>query len=321
MRRKWRPPLWLVLGGAMAGTLALSLAGLVAFRYLGPALGYARAAILLGLVIGLLTVALWLILLRLLQRPITGLAAYAAAVRAAPDAAPPVPGHFGTRELHHMALSVIDMAATLANREATIRSFTDHVTHELKTPVTAIRAAAELLEDDPDMGRESRALVRQLAGATQQMHRQLEALRQVAAAREIGQGGACRLDDLADALRADHPGLRIDIAGGGLVLPIAPQAMRIVLGHLAGNAAAHGASRLSVRCEAGDGTAVFVGDDGTGISEGNRARIFEPFFTTRRGDGGTGMGLYIVARLLRAGGADIALDPAEAGAAFRITFP
>jgi hypothetical protein len=106
MTRKWRPSLWFVLGGAMAGTLAFSLAGLVAFRYLGPPLGYGEAAILLGLVIALLTTALWLVLLRLLRRPITGLAAYAAAIRAAPETAPPPPDHFGTKELHRMALSV-----------------------------------------------------------------------------------------------------------------------------------------------------------------------------------------------------------------------
>ena len=37
--RKWRPPLWLVLGGALAATLAFALAGLVALRYLGPEIG------------------------------------------------------------------------------------------------------------------------------------------------------------------------------------------------------------------------------------------------------------------------------------------
>jgi two-component system, OmpR family, sensor kinase len=322
MMRKWRPSLWFVLGGAMAGTLALSLAGLVAFRYLGPALGYGEAAILLGLVIALLTAALWIILLRLLQRPITGLAAYAAAIRATPDATVPPPDHFGTRELHRMAMSVIDMAATLANREATIRSFTDHVTHELKTPVTAIRAAAELLDDDPDLAPGNRALVRQLVGASEQMNRQLEALRQVAAAREMTRGGDCRLETLVDSLKAAHGTLAISLHGGDLSLPIAPEVMRILLGHLAGNAAAHGATRLDILCRDDEtGRVVRVIDDGNGVSDGNRPHVFEPFFTTRREDGGTGMGLYIVARLLKSHGGAIVLEEAANGAAFRLSFP
>ncbi len=322
MMRKWRPSLWFVLGGAMAGTLALSLAGLVAFRYLGPAWGYGEAAVALGLAIALLTTVLWLVLLRLLQRPISGLAAYAEAIRAAPDSVVPPPDHFGTKELHRMALSVIDMAATLANREATIRSFTDHVTHELKTPVTAIRAATELLDDDPDLTEENRALLRQLAGASEQMHRQLEALRQVAAAREMTPGGDCRLGDLADGLTAEHPALAIEVRGGDLVLPVSAEAMRIVLSHLAGNAVAHGATRLDIRCrDDAPGRTVTLSDDGKGISDGNRPHVFEPFFTTRRENGGTGMGLYIVARLLKSHGAEIALESVSKGAAFRISFP
>lgn len=322
MTRKWRPSLWLVLGGAMGATLALSLLGLVAFRYLGPAIGYRTAALALGGLIGMLTTALWLLLVRLLQRPIGGLANYAAAVRARPDAAAPVPAHFGTRELHRMARSVIDMAATLANREATIRSFTDHVTHELKTPVTTIRAAAELLEDDPALGLESRALVRQLAGAGEQMQRQLDALRQVAAAREMPSGSSSCVDDVMPSLRADHPGLSIRAEAGGRPLPIARDVLLVVLAHLADNAAAHGASELRITCgENDEARNLTVADDGAGISDGNRPHVFEPFFTTRRDSGGTGMGLYIVARLLAAQGAAITLIPSVRGAAFRITFP
>ncbi|MFT3691021.1 ATP-binding protein [Paenirhodobacter sp.] len=45
MTRRWRPSLAFVLGGALAATLAFSLAGLVALRYLGPVLGFRIAAI------------------------------------------------------------------------------------------------------------------------------------------------------------------------------------------------------------------------------------------------------------------------------------
>ena len=318
MTRRWRPSLWFVLGGAMGGTLALSLIGLIVFRYLGPVIGFGEAAILLGAAIGLLTGALWLILVRLLQRPVTGLAAYAAAVRAAPDAATPEPAHFGTRELHRMALNVIDMARTLADREATIRSFTDHVTHELKTPVTAIRAATELLEDDPALSPGNRALVGQIAGAGEQMQRQLAALRELAAAREVPLGGGGRLADLLPSLGADHPGLQVTAGGAERPLPLSPDVLGIVLRHMADNAAAHGARALRLTADA---EGLTIADDGKGISPGNRAHVFEPFFTTRRESGGTGMGLYIVARLLKAQGAEIALAPAPSGTTFRITFP
>ena len=65
MTRNWRPSLALVLGGGLAGTLALSFAGLVTLRYLGPVIGFRNAAILLALVITLATGALGWLLVRL----------------------------------------------------------------------------------------------------------------------------------------------------------------------------------------------------------------------------------------------------------------
>lgn len=75
MTRRWRPSLAFVLGGALAGTLALSFAGLVALRYLGPAIGFRHAAILLAVAITLATALVGWLLVRLLLRPILALKA------------------------------------------------------------------------------------------------------------------------------------------------------------------------------------------------------------------------------------------------------
>ena len=56
------------------------------------------------------------------------------------------------------------MADVLQSREMAVRSYTDHVTHELKTPLTAIRGAAELLEAE-DLPEEARLLVQTIGGA------------------------------------------------------------------------------------------------------------------------------------------------------------
>ncbi len=60
-------------------------------------------------------------------------------------------------------------------------------------------------------------------------------------------------------------------------------------------------ARCRCRPPTADGiVTIAAADDGDGISPSNRARIFEPFFTTRRDSGGTGMGLGIVAALVKA---------------------
>ncbi|MEO8244280.1 MAG: ATP-binding protein [bacterium] len=312
---KWRPALWMVLGGALLATLALSFTGLVALRYLGPEIGFRSAALGLALLIGAATLLIGVLMARLLLRPITKLSDQAAALRHNPQhAITPLP-HYGTRELRDLATSITAMASSLQSREISIRSFTDHVTHDLKTPVTAIRAAGELLSDGALNAADQR-LVSQILGATAQMQTQLEALRRVTAAREPGHHGATCLADLLPVLQQTHPGLHLTLHGAYDPLPLAASGLRIALGHLLTNAGQHGASEVILT--ANDG--LTISDNGSGISDGNRARIFSPFFTTTRDTGGTGMGLTITATLLRAHGAEIVLLPSQTGTSFHITF-
>lgn len=316
IERKWRPSLWQVVGGALLGTLGMSFVGLVVLRLLGPVIGYRWAVVLVGAVILLATLVLLWLLMRLLLRPIKDLADRAGALRRDPMVRAEPLAHYGTRELRDLGESVLAMASRLQAREATIRSFTDHVTHEMKTPLSSLRAAAELLEDQ-GVDEDSRKLVATMTAAAQQMERQLQALRQAAAAREPGHHGMCRLADLLPDLVDAHPGLRIVSTGETVDLPLDAGGLGIVLQQLLSNAAEAGAGEVRLDILQG---ILRVTDDGRGISDGNRAHVFEPFFTTRRETGGTGMGLTIVANLLAAHGAEIRVMRVEKGAGFEITF-
>ncbi len=107
-----------------------------------------------------------------------------------------------------------------------------------------------------------------------------------------------------------------------VVIGMSQENAAIVFGHLADNAARHGATSLVVAAHRNDDRVqVIVRDDGEGISDKNRDRIFEPFFTTRRESGGTGMGLGIVDAMLRAHGGSIRLIQSEHGAAFDVLLP
>ncbi|WP_395541019.1 sensor histidine kinase [Neotabrizicola sp. sgz301269] len=317
--RRWRPSLAFVLGGALCGTLALSLAGLLVLRTLGPDLGRRETALVLALLILGATGLLGWLLLRLLLRPIRALEAYAIAAQGA--AAPLPPEHFGTRETHRTAQAVVAMATALRDREAGLRAYSDHVTHELKTPVSAIVAAVEMLEDGPSRGAEETALLQGLAGAARQIEGQLSALRDAARARETRYFGTTTLAALVARLREDHPALMIRLAGETLVLPMSSEGMAIVLHHLAQNAQEAGAKMLVLTAQTGaDGAVLDVQDDGPGIPAALAARIFEPFFTTRRDEGGTGMGLTILSNLLAAHGATVEGVPAPRGAHLRLQF-
>ena len=308
--RRWRPSLALVLGGALAGTLGLSFVGLVALRYLGPEVGYRAAAAGLGLTITLATGLVGWLLVRLLLRPIRALGRYAE------EDDPQPPAHFGTREIHATARRVIAMAETLRDREATIRSFTDHVTHEIKTPVSVIRAATELLSDT--VSEADRPLLASIEGAARQIEAQLAALRAAARARETRWLGQSTLAEVAPLLP-----IKVELSGAEVPLPLAAEGLTVVLTQLCRNAEEAGAGRVWLSALT-DG-ALVVADDGPGVSAGNASRIFEPFFTTRRETGGTGMGLSVVRNLLEAHRATITLERAggsepASGAVFRIRF-
>lgn len=314
--RKWRPSLLFVLGGAVAMVLMLPPAGLLAVQWLSPYLRYRTSALIVGLLVLVAAALLAWLLWRLLLRPIRALAARAEALKAGEATAFEPLDHYGTAELRDLGQSVFDMASALQNREATIRAFTDHVSHEFKAPLSAIRGATELLQDDAALGGENARLVDTIGRSVARLDALLDALRTAAAAREPRYQGNCQPVALVPALQAQFPGLAIAGTGPDISLPISADGLMVALTHLAQNAAAAGARRLVLETDSGPG--LTVTDDGPGISPGNREDIFRPFFTTKRAEGGTGMGLSLTRNLLEAHGGRIELLPGKGGAGFRL---
>lgn len=310
--RKWRPPLALVIGGTLAAVLCLPLIGIGWLKLAGNILGWWETTLFFAALGVAVTSVLALLLWRLVLRPVYALTAHARAMREGRNDTP-APQQFGTPEFSELGRSVIDMGETLQSRAASLRAYADHVTHELKSPLTAIRGAAELLEGDlPDADRA--ALVSTVKDASNRMQRLLDDLRRHAEASTAGGPGEARLSDVAQSIAIDGIALRVGADG---TVPLPPDDLTVLLTQLAQNAAAHGATELTADWSAG---VLILADNGTGIAQGNRARIFDPFFTTRRDSGGTGMGLSIVSNLLGARGARIELAEAPQGTRFEVSF-
>lgn len=308
--RKWRPPLAFVLGGTLAAVLVLPLIGIAYFRLAGDVLGWAETAWMIGWMALAATATLSFLLWRLVLRPVAALTAYARAV-AEGRADAPRPVHFGTPELTRLGQTIMAMATTLNNRALGLTAYADHATHEMKSPLTVVRGAAELLED-PDLSPQDRAaLVARVAAAADRMTALLEAQRDLARVSEPALAGSTCLSDAVAELALV---IAVEVVQDA-VIPLAAEPLRMVLGHLLVNAADSGATAVRLTATP---TLLVVEDDGPGIAEGDRARIFDPFFTTRRDAGGTGMGLPIVRRLLQAHGADIVLALSARGTRFEI---
>ncbi len=93
------------------------------------------------------------LLLRLMSRPVQGLRDEARAIAAGetPNSTPL--RHYGMRELADLGESMLSMADTLDQRSKEIATYTDHVTHELKSPVTSISGAASCCKATPSAQR------------------------------------------------------------------------------------------------------------------------------------------------------------------------
>jgi len=101
---------------------------------------------------GFCIVALTLLIGFVFQRTITGpmrelIRRTAAIGRGQTDMFEPLTRH-GTAEFAQLSQSFVDMAARLNRRSDFVTTFAAHVSHELKSPLTAIQGAAELLRDD-----------------------------------------------------------------------------------------------------------------------------------------------------------------------------
>jgi signal transduction histidine kinase len=235
--------------------------------------------------------------------------------------------HHGTREIARLSQSFLDMARRLNARSTFISTFATHVSHELKSPLTSIKGAAELLREDvdaPDMDdQDRRRFLDNIIADAERLGTIAGRLRDFARAENPVELGAARLSTAIASLRAAFAALEIG-AEGDLDTPmrISDDNAFIIFSNLADNAARHGSSRLEIAAARQDNVLrITVADDGEGVSPNNRSQIFDSFFTTRRDSGGTGMGLAIVRAMLDAHGGAIRLLDSEKGTAFELTLP
>ncbi|MET2830073.1 ATP-binding protein [Mesorhizobium shangrilense] len=271
------------------------------------------------------TLLIGLVFLRTVSRPIYALIDRTQRIAAGErDAIRPL-DHHGTREMAELSAAFLDMAEKLQARSDSIQTFATHVSHELKSPLTAIQGAAELLRDsgaamdDAERRRFSNNIVTDAGRLNLLVRRLLDLAR---AENRPPSGESTSMSAALAALPVDNRlAVRVE-AGGDVGLRMSTENGTIVLANLIDNSARHGATLVSVTATSIDGKArILIDDDGAGISPSNRARIFEPFFTTRRESGGTGMGLGIVLALLKAHDGTIRLVDSEAGTRFEIILP
>jgi len=313
--RKWRPTLTMIVLAVLLAVLILPTLMVLWLRALeGTSRGLGPielGALAVALVI---TVAIGVVFSRTITGPINALVRRTEEIGKGGRAAIIAPDRQGTREIATLSQGFLDLAERLVDRTEYVSSFAAHVSHELKSPVTAIRGSAELLRDADMSAEERRRFLDHIIADSDRLTALLERLRELARADlDVASGKA----NLREALGSEAMVRLSGAVDASVALGL--EAVRTVFSQLIRNAQEHGATEVVVEARAEGGfVRVRVADNGSGISEGNRGRIFEPFFTTRREMGGTGMGLQIVRSMLAAHGGTIELANSASGTAFEI---
>ena len=223
-----------------------------------------------------------------------------------------VPVPRGGDEIARLASTMNAMLGRLDASATRQRRFVADASHELRSPVTTLRAHAEATLAAP--GRvPAPELAEVVLAEALRLQALVDDLLLLARADERRPAAGARpvdLDDVvfAEAARLRAGGVQVDTAGvsGGRVAGD-PPALQRVIRNLADNAARHARSRVAfaLRTE-GRSVHLVVDDDGAGIPEADRERVFERFVrldeARARDGGGAGLGLAIVREVVAAGG-------------------
>jgi len=237
-------------------------------------------------------------------------------------------------------LSRIEKSFSIQNEsENKLRRFVADASHELRTPITAIRGFSELHRQGAVTGeKETAELIGRIEGESKRMGSLVEDLLLLARLDQAREMDSKPVDinkvveDAVISARAAGPEHPVTLNSSSDEIFTLGDEARIhqVVANLLANARAHTpvGTPISVSVKSTDaGVEVVVADKGPGLSTEDQKRIFERFYRAdssrvRTGADGSGLGLSIVDAVMRAHGGSVSVEstPGE-GATFTLLFP
>jgi two-component system, OmpR family, sensor kinase len=233
----------------------------------------------------------------------------------------------GTTELASLAQAFNQMVEQLAASRDAERAFLLSVSHELKTPLTAIRGYAEGLAEGAFEPAEAARVIGTESGRLERLVRDLLDLARMNRSEFSVRSEAVDLAEIArEAARRHQPTARelgVDlraVAGEAWVTGDADRTLQIA-SNLVENALRVTPAGGSVTVEA-DGSRLIVSDTGPGIPADDLPHAFERFYLYDKADKdrplGSGLGLAIVKQLATAMGGDVSVQSSSAGTTFEV---
>jgi len=245
----------------------------------------------------------------------------------------------GPGDLHHLGEQLDWLRSQLEEVDQQKQRFLRHVSHELKTPLTAIREGSELFKDE--IGGSLTPQQKEIAGIMQEsslrLQRMIENLLNYTAVQyhkpqlkleklELAELVKQILAEYALTLTSKSIVIRLDFSDTQMMGD--HEKLHTVFDNLISNAIKYTlpSGQIKISIKPYDDFAVFeIHDGGPGVIAADKARLFDPFY---RGNGvyeslvsGSGLGLSIAKEYVDAHGGEITLLASEHGAHFRVRLP
>jgi signal transduction histidine kinase len=243
-----------------------------------------------------------------------------------------VPEPASRDEIHRLALTMNDMLRRLEQSSERQRQFVADASHELRSPLAALRQTAEVARAHPGAlpAGELETTVLEEGLRMQRLVEQLLLLSRADEGVVLRSPRDVDLDDLVltEVGRVRRDDLEVDVSGVGAGRVRGDEgSLGQVVRNLVDNAGRHARARIAVTVrESGGSVELVVEDDGQGVPEEERTRVFDRFVrlddARSRDTGGSGLGLAIVAEIVRVhGGAASVESSALGGARFVVRLP
>ena len=219
----------------------------------------------------------------------------------------------GALEVRQAAVAFFQMRDRIQRQIRQRTEMLAGVSHDLRTPLTRMKLALELMGEESPTVAELKSDVVEMEHLVQVY---LDFARGEGTETPVDTDIAALLQDVAASATREGTALSLE-PPEELVVPVRPNAVRRCLGNLIANSARYGTHVWLTSRQAEDGVDILIDDDGPGIPPEERDHVFQPFIrldTSRnQSTGGIGLGLTIARDVARSHGGDVRLETSPHG--------
>jgi two-component system osmolarity sensor histidine kinase EnvZ len=218
----------------------------------------------------------------------------------------------GAAEIRQAAMAFLRMRDRIQRQIGQRTQMLAGVSHDLRTPLTRMKLALELLGGDPAV----EELRSDVAEMEHMVNGYLDFVRGEGTEAPVDTDIALLLEDIAASVRREGRPLTLE-APAECVISVRPNALRRCLGNLVANAHRYGNHVWLTGLAVAEGVDILVDDDGPGIPPADRERVFRAFArldpSRNPSTGGVGLGLTIARDVARGHGGEVSLETSPQG--------